>query len=365
MRLIIRDEADSAAAYVANYIVSRIKEFGPCADRPFVMGLPTGSSPMGVYKILVEKYKAGEVSFENVVTFNMDEYVGIPRDHPQSYHTFMWRNLFSHINIPPSNVHILNGNAPSLEAECTAYEAAIRSVGGIDLFLAGIGADGHIAFNEPGSSLASRTRVKTLAYDTVLDNARFFDNDLAAVPRCALTVGVRTVLDAAEVVAIALGARKAPALQRCIEAGVNHMWTLSALQMHPHAMIVCDEDATLELAVKTVRYFKSIEKVAAERGYEQVLPAELRVHPASPTSPKDAAVVVDAVQTPTVLRPQPVTPALLRANSPALDPNVRAVSPDLVPDRMASRIPEPALVRRLTPNPEQQMPGLRMNAVGA
>ncbi|KAG7113826.1 hypothetical protein HYQ44_008528 [Verticillium longisporum] len=136
-------------------------------------------------------------------------------------------------------------------------------------------------------------------------------------------------------------------------------------------MVVCDEDATLELAVKTVRYFKSIEKVARERGYEQVLPAELRVHPASPTSPassgRDSVVVVDAVQSPTVLRPQLVTPALLRANSPALDPNVRAVSPDLdlVPDRMASRIPEPALTRRLTPNPEQQMPGLRMNAVGA
>ncbi|CRK36227.1 hypothetical protein BN1708_006988 [Verticillium longisporum] len=371
MRLIIRDDAESAATYVANYIVNRIREFGPCTERPFVMGLPTGSTPMGVYKLLVEKYKAGEVSFEHVVTFNMDEYVGIPRDHSQSYHTFMWRNLFSHIDILPSNVHILNGNAPSLEAECAAYEAAISAVGGIDLFLAGIGADGHIAFNEPGSSLASRTRVKTLAYDTVLDNARFFGDDLAAVPRCALTVGVRTVLDAAEVVAVALGARKAPALQRCIEAGVNHMWTLSALQMHPHAMVVCDEDATLELAVKTVRYFKSIEKVARERGYEQVLPAELRVHPASPTSPassgRDSAVIVDAVQSPTVLRPQPVTPALLRANSPALAPNVRAVSPDLdlVPDRMASRIPEPALTRRLTPNLEQQMPGLRMNAVGA
>lgn len=169
----------------------------------------------------------------------------------------MWRHLFAHINIPPQNVHILNGNAPDLEAECAAYEASITSAGGIDLFLAGIGADGHIAFNEPGSSLASRTRVKTLAYDTVLDNARFFDNDIDLVPRLALTVGVRTVLDAREVVAIVIGARKAVALQKCVEAGVNHMWTLSSLQLHRHAMIVADEDATLELQVKTVKVWAS------------------------------------------------------------------------------------------------------------
>lgn len=188
-----------------------------------------------------------------LISHSQDEYVGIPRDHPQSYHTFMWRHLFSHINIPPQNVHILNGNAPDLEAECAAFEASIVAAGGIDLFLAGIGADGHIAFNEPGSSLASRTRVKTLAYDTVLDNARFFGDDISKVPRLALTVGVQTVLDAREVVAIIIGARKSVALQKCIEGGVNHMWTLSSLQLHRHAMIVADEDATLELQVKTVK----------------------------------------------------------------------------------------------------------------
>jgi glucosamine-6-phosphate isomerase len=183
----------------------------------------------------------------------MDEYVGIPRDHPESYHSFMWTNFFSHVNIHPSNVHILNGNAPNLEAECVAYEEAIKSFGGIDLFLAGIGEDGHIAFNEPGSSLASRTRVKTLAYDTILANSRFFGNDVNKVPKMALTVGVQTVLEAREVVVIILGQRKALALQRCIEQGVNHMWTLSSLQLHPHPMIVVDEDATLELQVKTVK----------------------------------------------------------------------------------------------------------------
>jgi len=179
--------------------------------------------------------------------------VGIPRDHPESYHSFMWKNFFSHVNVNPNNVNILNGNAPNLEAECVEYEAKIKRAGGIDLFLGGIGEDGHIAFNEPGSSLASRTRVKTLAYDTILANSRFFDNDIAKVPRMALTVGVQTVLEAREVVVIILGARKSLALQKCIEQGVNHMWTLSSLQLHPHPMIVCDEDATLELQVKTVK----------------------------------------------------------------------------------------------------------------
>ncbi|KAK8169672.1 hypothetical protein IWX90DRAFT_430589 [Phyllosticta citrichinensis] len=271
MRLIIRDDPTAASQYIADYIVERIRSFDPTPERPFVLGLPTGSSPEIIYKLLVEKYKRGELSFQNVVTFNMDEYVSLPRDHPQSYHTFMYTHLFSHTDLPPSQTHLLNGNAPNLAAECARYEALIRSYGGIEMFLAGIGSDGHIAFNEPGSSLASRTRVKTLAYDTQLANARFFDNDVAAVPSMALTVGVGTVLDAREVVAIVTGAHKAAALQRCVEDGVSHMWTLSALQMHPHAMVVADDDATLELKVKTVKYFRSIERVATREGMLQVL----------------------------------------------------------------------------------------------
>lgn len=164
----------------------------------------------------------------------------------------------------PKNTHILDGEAEDLYAECEAYEREIKKVGGIDLFLGGIGADGHIAFNEPGSSLASRTRIKTLAYETILDNCRFFNNDLAAVPRMALTVGVATVMDAKEVVLIVTGANKALALSQMIEGGVCHMVTASALQTHPWALVVCDEDATAELRVKTVKYFKSIEKVQNE-----------------------------------------------------------------------------------------------------
>lgn len=370
MRFIIRDDAEQASIYVANYVVDRIKHFNPTPSHPFVLGLPTGSSPLGVYKVLVEKYKAGEISFENIVTFNMDEYIGIPRDHPESYHSFMWKNFFQHVNIKPENVNILNGNAPNLEAECIEYEAKIKSVGGIDLFLAGIGEDGHIAFNEPGSSLASRTRVKTLAYDTILANSRFFGNDLEKVPKMALTVGVQTVLEAREVVAIILGSRKALALQKCIEQGVNHMWTLSSLQLHPHPMIVCDEDATLELQVKTVKYFKSIEQVASSQGFEQILPSSIRTGPNvknfKPISAQPVpTTVIDEVSpplspkesSPTILSPQPTTSRLLRASSPANEYPVRSVSPDfdLVPDRMADRLPDPGFAnRRLTPNPEVQ-----------
>ncbi|KAI0644673.1 hypothetical protein C8Q79DRAFT_973078 [Trametes meyenii] len=264
MRLIIRDDASSVGEYIGNYIAKRINDFSPTPDKPFVLGLPTGSSPIPTYKHLIKLVKDGKLSFKNVVTFNMDEYVGLPEDHPESYHTFMFREFFSHIDIPPAQVNILNGNAKDLIGECNAYEAKIKSYGGIELFLGGIGEDGHIAFNEPGSSLASRTRIKTLAYDTILANARFFGNDIAKVPRMALTVGVATVLDSREVVVVVTGQRKALALSKAIEEGVNHLWTLSALQMHPWALIVVDEDATAELHVKTVKYFKSIERVQDE-----------------------------------------------------------------------------------------------------
>lgn len=165
----------------------------------------------------------------------------------------MYKHFFSHIDINPLNINILNGNAPDLISECLAYEEKIKRAGGIELFLGGIGPDGHIAFNEPGSSLSSRTRVKTLAYDTILANSRFFDNDVEKVPKMALTVGVQTVLEAREVVIVITGQHKALALKMCVEGGVNHMWTLSSLQLHPHALIVVDEDATLELQVKTVK----------------------------------------------------------------------------------------------------------------
>jgi glucosamine-6-phosphate deaminase len=260
MRVIIEPDYQELSRWAAEYVAARINEAKPTAEKPFKLGCPTGSSPLGLYKHLIELNKAGKVSFQNVITFNMDEYVGLPEEHPESYHSFMWTNFFSHIDIKKENVHILNGNAPDLAAECAAYEKAIQDAGGIDLFMGGIGPDGHIAFNEPFSSLQSRTRVKSLTTDTIIANSRFFDNDVNKVPKTALTVGVGTVMEAKEVLIVANGHGKARALHHAIECAVSHEWTISALQQHPHAIIVCDEAATDELKHGTYKYFKDIEK---------------------------------------------------------------------------------------------------------
>ncbi|MDO4790065.1 MAG: glucosamine-6-phosphate deaminase [Porphyromonas sp.] len=260
MRLIIQPDYDRMSCWAAEYVAKRISDAASTADRPFVLGLPTGSTPMGLYKNLIRLHKEGKVSFRHVVTFNMDEYIGLPQDHEQSYHTFMWTNFFSHIDIPKGNVNILNGNAPDIQAECEAYEAKMKQVGGVDIFLGGIGPDGHIAFNEPGSSLTSRTRVKTLTSDTIAANSRFFGGDISKVPTTAVTVGVGTVMDAKEVIILVNGLGKARALYHAVEGSINQMWTISALQMHPKGIIVCDEDATAELKVGTYKYFKDIER---------------------------------------------------------------------------------------------------------
>jgi glucosamine-6-phosphate deaminase len=260
MRLIIESDYEQMSKWAAEHVIERINSFNPTKEHPFVLGLPTGSSPEGMYAELVKANKEGRVSFKNVLTFNMDEYVGLAEDHPESYHSFMARNLFDHIDIPRENIHILNGNAKDLKAECEHYEQMIAEAGGIDLFIGGIGPDGHIAFNEPGSSLTSRTREKTLTTDTIIANSRFFDNDVNKVPHYALTVGVGTVMDAREVMILVNGHHKARALQAAVEGGVTQWWTISALQMHQHGIIVADEAATDELKVGTYRYFKDIEK---------------------------------------------------------------------------------------------------------
>ncbi len=265
MRNLIFDDYDAMSQWTAQYIAHKINKANPTADKPYVLGLPTGSSPIGTYQALVKLYQEGQVSFRHVVTFNMDEYVGLPENHPHSYHYFMQKHLFSHIDIPPEQINIPNGNAEDLFQECQDYEDKIEAAGGIDLFLGGIGEDGHIAFNEPGSSLSSRTRVKTLTYDTRVANARFFDGDVSRVPKTALTVGVGTVMDAGTVVILVSGIKKARALRKMIEEGVNHMWTASMLQLHRKGIIVCDEEATMELKVGTVKYFKDIEQHALNR----------------------------------------------------------------------------------------------------
>ncbi|MEN8193318.1 MAG: glucosamine-6-phosphate deaminase [Bacteroidota bacterium] len=264
MRILIHNNYESMSKFTAYYIAKKIKKFNPTPEKPFVLGLPTGSSPVGTYQNLVALYNEGKVSFKNVITFNMDEYVGIPEDHPESYHYFMRSNLFNHVDIPEENINILDGNAADLDEECKNYEEKIKSYGGIELFLGGIGPDGHIAFNEPGSSLSSRTRIKTLTYDTIVANSRFFDNDIKKVPKTALTVGVGTVMDSNQVVILISGYSKSRALEKVVEEGVNHMWTVSSLQIHKKGMIVCDEASTMELKVGTVKYFKDIEKEAIE-----------------------------------------------------------------------------------------------------
>ena len=256
MRLLIKPDYDRMSVYAADYVINRINEHNKRYDRPFVLGLPTGSSPIGMYRELVKAVSEGRVSFRNVVTFNMDEYVGLPEEH-----SFMHRHLFDHIDCPKENIHILNGNADDLMKECADYEKAIESYGGIDLFVGGIGPDGHIAFNEPYSSFSSRTRIKTLTKDTRIANSRFFGGNPDDVPQCALTVGVATVMDAREVLILCNGHNKARALYAAVEGPICQAWTISALQNHPRGVIVCDENATDELKVSTYRYFKDIENL--------------------------------------------------------------------------------------------------------
>jgi len=258
MKLILLNDYDRVSEWAAKYVRNKIINFKPGPDRYFVLGFPTGSTPLGMYKKLIEFYEEGTISFKYVKTFNMDEYVGLPRDHPESYHYYMWSNFFKHIDIIPTNVNLLDGNAADLSVECETFEDKIKAAGGIHLFIGGIGPDGHIAFNEPGSSLVSRTRVKTLAMETVVANARFFGGDINKVPKAALTVGVGTVMDSEEVMILITGVNKALALHKAIEEGVSHMWTVSAFQQHPCTVFVCDEPATMELKVKTVKYFKGL-----------------------------------------------------------------------------------------------------------
>ncbi|AIA70283.1 glucosamine-6-phosphate isomerase [Pectobacterium atrosepticum SCRI1043] len=259
MRLIPLTTAADVGKWAARHIVEKINAFKPSAERPFILGLPTGTSPLEAYKSLVTMHKAGLVSFKHVVTFNMDEYVGLPTDHPESYHTFMHQNFFNHIDILRENINLLNGNAADTTAECRRYEEKIKSYGKIHLFMGGVGNDGHIAFNEPASSLASRTRIKTLTEETRIANSRFFGGDVSLVPKFALTVGVGTLLDAEEVMILVTGRNKAQALQAAVEGNVNHMWTISCLQLHAKAIMVCDEPSTMELKVKTVKYFRELE----------------------------------------------------------------------------------------------------------
>ena len=248
MRLLPFANAEQVCHWAAHHIASSINAFAPSAERPFVLGLPTGSTPLATYKELITLYKAGKVSFKHVVTFNMDEYIGLPASHPQSYRSFMFENFFNHIDILPEHIHIPDGNAADLDAECQHYEAAIRQYGGIHLFMGGVGSNGHIAFNEPHSAFDSRTRITELTPETRQDNSRFFDNDLAEMPHTALSIGIGTLLDAKEILLLVTGEHKAQALYAAVEGEVTPLWPISCLRLHERSIIVCDEPATRELS---------------------------------------------------------------------------------------------------------------------
>ena len=231
---IIIQPTGQAAAEVGARIIALLLRTKPDA----VLGLATGSTPLPLYQALV----AMDLDWSRVVTFNLDEYIGLPRDHPQSYHRFMWENLFRHVNIRPENIHIPDGNAADIPASCAAYEEKIREACGIDLQLLGIGTDGHIGFNEPASSLASRTRIKTLTRQTCQDNARFFGS-VEAVPRHVITMGIGTILEARQVLLLASGGNKAAAIAGAVEGPVTASNPASALQMHPVVKVCLDEPA--------------------------------------------------------------------------------------------------------------------------
>ena len=229
-----------------------------------VLGMATGSTPLGLYQELVRLHRAGQVDFSRVTTFNLDEYVGLPANHPQSYHYFMDEHFFRQVNIPRHNINIPSGTTSNYPAFCQWYEGRIAECGGIDVQILGIGSDGHIAFNEPTSSLSSRTRLKTLSKQTIDDNARFFDAR-EDVPVYAITMGVGTILDARKLLLVASGKTKAKAVAQAVEGPVTSMVTASALQLHRDAIVIVDEEAAAGLAMREYYEFIYAAKPAAPR----------------------------------------------------------------------------------------------------
>lgn len=249
MEIIIKENGQAASSAAAR-VVARVVREKPNA----VLGLATGSTPLMLYKELIRLHTVDRLDFSRVTTFNLDEYVGLEKTHPQSYHAFMWDNLFGQINIKPENVHIPDGMAKDIPASCAAYERAIKDAGGIDLQVLGIGSDGHVGFNEPTSSFGSRTRIKTLTQQTVADNARFFGGDEALVPRHCITMGIGTIMDARMNLMLAFGKNKAAAIAATVEGPVTSIIPASILQHHPSAKVFIDEAAAS--ALKLSDYYR-------------------------------------------------------------------------------------------------------------
>ncbi|MGL5722395.1 MAG: N-acetylglucosamine-6-phosphate deacetylase [Brevinema sp.] len=258
MRLIITQE--QAGDWAAYYIAKAILEASPTKEKPFTLGIPAGLTPLPMYKRLVQFYKDGVLSFDHVHFFTTGDYVGLPEGHPAIYRQFMHDHFFQHLAVNEKNIHFLDGRASDLKKECARYEALIKKMGGVSLWVVGLGDDGHIGFNEQGSSLQSRTRNKTLSFNTRVAQSKFFGGDINQVPSQGITVGVGTILDAKEIVLLAQGKQKARALALAVEGGVSHMYPASALQMHPRCTVCADEEAVGNLKVNTYRYHKEVEK---------------------------------------------------------------------------------------------------------
>ncbi|OQX82569.1 glucosamine-6-phosphate deaminase [candidate division KSB1 bacterium 4484_87] len=248
MLVVVKSDYDDMSRTAAQIVSELVRKKPDC-----VIGFATGSTPLGTYKELIRLHREEGLDFSKVTTFNLDEYVGLPPSHPQSYHYFMWENLFKHINVDKRFVHIPQGMANDVELFCEWYEEKIEKAGGIDLQILGIGANGHIAFNEPGSSLGSRTRIKTLDELTKRDNARFFEKD-EEVPKYAITMGVGTIMDAKELLLLASGSQKADAIKQTVEGPITALYPATIVQMHRKATIVCDEDAASLLTRKYSGY---------------------------------------------------------------------------------------------------------------
>lgn len=266
MRVIVYSTAAEASKAAAQWIARLVRRKPDC-----VLGLATGSTPLACYRELIRMHREQGLDFSEITTFNLDEYVGLAPDHPQSYRFFMERNFFDEINVRRERTNVPDGRALDFEKHCRNYERMIEAAGGIDLQLLGIGSDGHIAFNEPGSSLGSRTRIKTLTQQTMRDNARFF-GDETKVPRLAVTMGVGTILDSRQCLLLALGEGKADAVSKTIEGPVTAQITASALQLHRDVVVMLDEPAAAKLQRRD--YYDQVEQV------QQELDAQ-RLHPAS------------------------------------------------------------------------------------
>lgn len=249
MEIVVGSNAEEASRRAARTVARAVRE-KPDA----VLGLATGGTPLLLYRELIRMHVEEGLSFARVRTFNLDEYLGLPGHHPRSYRTFMQERLFSEIDIRPENVHALDGMAKDVPATCAAYEAAIIEAGGVDLQVLGIGSDGHIGFNEPSSSFASRTRLTTLAEQTVRDNARFFSGDESKVPRHCITMGIGTIMEARRIVLLAFGEKKAAAVSAAVEGAVTAMVPASILQHHPDAKVFLDVDSASQLEL--IEYYR-------------------------------------------------------------------------------------------------------------